>query len=125
MRKKRPHKWINRDFVLLQDNAPAHTSVLAADLFHTVQQELLSHPPYSPDLAPCDYWAFPHLKNIIRGRRFLSIDDLKIEVGRCLRSIPKEEFKAALLKLEMQYQKCVDKGGCYFEGQGQRTWDNE
>jgi hypothetical protein len=22
----------------------------------------LEHPPYSPDLAPCDFWAFPTMK---------------------------------------------------------------
>jgi hypothetical protein len=25
------------------------------------------HPPYSPDLAPCDFWAFPTMKREIRG----------------------------------------------------------
>jgi len=31
---------------------------------------LLEHPPYSPDLAPSDFWLFPHLKKFLRGKRF-------------------------------------------------------
>ncbi len=125
VRRKRPHKWQGRQFTLLQDNAPAHTSVLAAEYFHKTQMELISHPPYSPDLAPCDYWAFPHLKNIVQGRRFESVDDLKIEISQALRAIPAAEFEEALKKLEMRYEKCVERNGGYFEGQGQRTWDPE
>ncbi len=119
VRRRRPHKWLNRNFILLQDNAPAHTSNLAAEYFHRTEMELMSHPPYSPDLAPCDYWAFPHLKGIVRGRRFESLDDLKVEVGRALRAIPKIKFKEALDKLKDRYEKCVEKEGEYFEGQGQ------
>ena len=87
--------------------------------------ELISHPPYSPDLAPCDYWVFPFLKDIIRGRRFESLEDLKVEAQRILRFTPKEKFRENLQKLEMRYEKCVEKGGAYFEGQGDRTWDSD
>ena len=122
VRRKRPQLWIHqRDkFILLQDSASAHTSNLAAEYFHKVDMDLLSHPPYSPDLAPCDFWAFPHLKKIIRGHRFLSLDDLKVEVSRTLRSIPEETFREAMDKLAVWYQKCIDAQGDYFEGQGKR-----
>jgi hypothetical protein len=30
----------------------------------------LQHPPYSPDLAPCDFWAFPTVKIELRGKKF-------------------------------------------------------
>jgi hypothetical protein len=32
----------------------------------------LEHPPYSPDLAPCDFWAFPTMKREFRGKKFRS-----------------------------------------------------
>jgi hypothetical protein len=32
----------------------------------------LEHPPYSPDLAPCDFWAFPTMKRELRGKKFRS-----------------------------------------------------
>jgi hypothetical protein len=32
----------------------------------------LEHPPYSPDLAPCDFWAFPTMKMELLGKKFRS-----------------------------------------------------
>jgi hypothetical protein len=29
----------------------------------------LEQPPYSPDLAPCDFWAFPTMKRELRGKK--------------------------------------------------------
>jgi hypothetical protein len=31
----------------------------------------LEHPPYNPDLVPCDLWAFPTMKSELRGKKFL------------------------------------------------------
>ena len=121
VRRKCPHLWIPRSFTLLQDNAPAHTSAMAADYFHRVQMDLLSHPPYSPDLAPCDFWLFPMMKKKLKGRRFESLDDLKIEVGRILRATPSEEFQQAFEKLIYRYEQCVASDGHYFEGQRKRS----
>jgi hypothetical protein len=30
----------------------------------------LEHPPYSSDLAPCDFWAFQTMKRELRGKNF-------------------------------------------------------
>ena len=35
------------------------------------------HPPYSPDLAPCDFWLFPKLKENLRGCRYETIEEMK------------------------------------------------
>jgi hypothetical protein len=32
----------------------------------------LEHLPFSPDLAPCDFWAFPTMKRELRGNKFRS-----------------------------------------------------
>ena len=61
---------------------------MAADYYHMVNMDLLSHPPYSPDLAPCDFWIFPELKKTLKGRRFLSLEDLKIEVSNPTGKVP-------------------------------------
>jgi hypothetical protein len=31
---------------------------------------LLEHPPCSPDLIPCDFWAFPTLERELQGKKF-------------------------------------------------------
>jgi hypothetical protein len=32
----------------------------------------IKHPPYSPDLVPCDFLAFPTIKRELRGKKFRS-----------------------------------------------------
>jgi histone-lysine N-methyltransferase SETMAR len=55
--------------LLLHDNAPAHTSQAVMAAATDCGFEILPHPPYSPDLAPSDFYLFPKLKTKLRGRR--------------------------------------------------------
>ena len=48
---------------LLHDNAPAHTSAIVTAFLKKEKVIVLPHPPYSPDLAPCDFFLFA-LKSI-------------------------------------------------------------
>ena len=50
-----------------QDNAPVHNSILVTDYLTQMGIKTVPHPPYSPDLAPCDFWLFPKLKENLRG----------------------------------------------------------
>ncbi|XP_018308488.1 histone-lysine N-methyltransferase SETMAR-like [Mycetomoellerius zeteki] len=61
------------------DNAPAHSSVVATAKLVELRYELLSHPPYSPDLALCDFFLFPNLKKWLGGKRFTSNEEVIAE----------------------------------------------
>ena len=41
-----------------QDNAPFHNSILVTDYLTKMGINTVPHPPYSPDLGPCDFWLF-------------------------------------------------------------------
>jgi hypothetical protein len=47
----------------------------------------MDHPSYSSDLAPCDFWLFPKLKNTLKGQRLADIPDIQRNVT-LLRGIP-------------------------------------
>ena len=70
------------------------------------------HPPYSPDLAPCDLWLFPKL----RGCHYGEIEDMKEAVTKVIDTLTQEDFHGALEKLLEGYDKCIAAGGDYFEG---------
>ena len=57
---------------LLHDNAPAHTSAIVTVFLKKEKVTVLPHPPYSPDLAPCDFILFPKLKAFLAGRKYQS-----------------------------------------------------
>ena len=76
MRKKRPD-LLKKQWFLLQDNARPHIAAVALAALTEIGGTALKHPPYSPDLAPCDFWAFPTLKRQLRGKRFSSDDEVR------------------------------------------------
>ncbi|KAL7726109.1 hypothetical protein ACLKA6_010156 [Drosophila palustris] len=65
--KKRPH-MAKKKVLFHQDNAPCHKSMKTMAKLNELGFELLPHPPYSPDLAPSDYWLFADLKKMLRAR---------------------------------------------------------
>jgi hypothetical protein len=67
-RHKRPELWRRKNWLMLHDNAPAHHSMLVQEELAKQQVTVLPHPPYSPDLAPCDFFFFPRLKEKLSGR---------------------------------------------------------
>ena len=69
------------------------------------------HPPYSPDLASCDFWLFPKL----RGCRYERIEEMKEAVTKVIDTLTQENFHGAFQKLLERYNKCIAAGGDYFE----------
>jgi len=75
VRRRRPEMWKNSSRVLHQDNAPAHNALSVKMFLKKHKITMLQHPPYSPDLAPCDFF-------------FISKDQIcvkrnKVQVRRC------------------------------------------
>ena len=68
-------------------------------------------PPYSPDIAPCDFWLFPKL----RGCRYEIIEEMKEAVTTVIDTLTQEDFHGAFQKLLERYNKCIATGEDYFE----------
>jgi hypothetical protein len=43
---------------------------------------IMSHPPNSPDISPCDFWLFGMLKQILRDREFSSSDEIEDAIAQ-------------------------------------------
>ena len=69
-------------------------------------------PPYSLDLAPCDFWLFPKL----RVCRYETIEEMKEVVEKVIDTLTQEDFHGPFQKLLERYNKCIAAGGDYFEG---------
>ena len=67
--KKQPD-LLQRGIILHQDKTPAHKAKLVQEILQKLNIETLAHPPYSPDLAPCDFWLFLVLKDSLRSTRY-------------------------------------------------------
>ena len=71
---------LSRGICLLADNAPAHSSQVAVDKARACGFEILQHPPYSPNLAPSDFFLLPEIRSPLRVCRFDNTDDIVNEV---------------------------------------------
>ena len=69
------------------------------------------HPPYCPDLAPCDFCLFPKL----RGCRYETIEEMKEAVTKVIDTLTQEDFDGAFQKLLERYQKCIVVGDNFEE----------
>ena len=89
-------KWTylcaSRHWQLHHDNTPTHASYLMQSLLVKHQITQVTHPPYSPDLVPCDFWIFPKLKSPLRGKRFQTVNEIQENVMQQLMTIPIKDF---------------------------------
>ena len=60
IRRVRPEYSALGSWFLLHDNALVHWAVAVQEFLARKQVCVLNHPPYSPDLSPCDYFLFPN-----------------------------------------------------------------
>ena len=95
-----------------RDNAPVHNSILVTDYLTKMATKTVPQPPYSADLAPCDFWLFPKL----RGCHYETIEETKEAVTKVIDTLTQEILDEALQKLLERYNKCISARGDYFEG---------
>ena len=101
---------------LLQDNASSHKCEVVKSFLASQKVKVLNHPPYSPDLSPCDFFLFPRLKKMLSGNKYMSRSSLDSAIYQCLQQIPKEDYLSAFCNPVKRLQKCVSVKGEYFEG---------
>ena len=71
-----------------QDNALVHNSILVTDYLIKMGIKTVLHPPYSRDLAPCDFCLFPKL----RGCCYETIEEMKEAVTKVIDMLTQEHF---------------------------------
>jgi len=94
LREKRPQRLQPCSFItttLLLIRQLVFTSFSTTTTF-----EVVPHAPYSPDLAPSDFWLFPTLKDTLCGRTFSSRSALATAIFQWSQRTPKEAFAAAM-----------------------------
>jgi len=103
--------------MLHHDNAPAHVSLLICIYLAIHQTSAVPHLPYSPDLAPADFFLFPKLKTTLKCRRFQTIQEIQENaIIRELHAITGSAFQEAFQQWKKRWECCIGSRGDYFEG---------
>ena len=116
MRKKRRELWETRSWLLHHEIDPAHNALGIWEFLAKNNIAVLDQPPYSPDLAPCNFFLSFKLKEVINGNRFQSSEAIKTAETRELRAIPKESFQECVEMWQRRLEKCIRAQRDYFEG---------
>jgi len=79
----------------------------------TKQITVLEHPAYSLDLAHSDFFLFPKIKEMLKGRHF---DDIRSNTKAALKAIPQNQFQNCFEGWTRRWHQCIASQGEYFEG---------
>ena len=110
IRRKRHDLWKNNSWFLHHDNAPSHTAMVVRQFLAKHNTNIIPQAPYSPDMAPCDFFLFNRLKNPLRGRYFETTDIIKQKSLQALKDISKHEYERCFQDWIKSWHMCI--AGC-------------
>ena len=98
---------------LLHENASPHKCEVVKSFLAFEKVKVLNHPPYSPDLSPCDFFLFPRHKKMLSGNKYTSRSSLGSAIYQCLQQIPKEDYLSAFRDWVKRLQQELRQAGHY------------
>lgn len=113
VKEKRPVLANRKGIVFLHDNARPHTAIKTQKKLNDFGWEVLSHPPYSPDIAPSDYYLFRSMQNFLHGKIFQSFQDISKGVSEYFDTKDSKFFANGINKLPIRWLKVVNNNGHY------------
>lgn len=105
----------NHGLQLLHDNARPHIARATAEKLQNLNLPCIPHPPYSPDLAPSDYYLFSSLKSHFSGTNFTNRNEVVDSINDWLRVKGESFFSKGINMLPVRWTRCVEANGNYFE----------
>jgi hypothetical protein len=72
-------------------------------------------PARSPDLNPCDFYLWGHLKAVVYNPLPKTLEDLKANITREIKKIPKNVLNSVFLNLENRCKKIISAQGGHIE----------
>ena len=97
---KRPALFKSAQWHFQQDNAPVYSSILVTDYLSKMDINTVPHCPYTPDLAPCDFWLFHKLKEKLRGCHYETIEEMKEAMTKVIDMLTQWNGTTSALQLE-------------------------
>jgi len=93
-----------------------HSALIVCEFLARNYITVLKHPPYSLDLAPCDFFLFPKCKLVLWWRHLGDVTMIKSEMTSLLKGLREEEFQECFPQWKRRWDKCIVSNGEYFEG---------
>ena len=100
--------WVNRFFLggvyLLHDNTKPHISSETSETITDLGFSVLPHLPYSPGIAPSDYYLLKHLQLSLKDKQSNKDDEVKNHVLDFFHSKSQSFFEKGIKELPNRWQ---------------------
>jgi hypothetical protein len=104
-----------RKLVIHADNARPHVSTRVKQYMEEHGLRTEQHSPYSPDLAPSDFFLFGYVKSALQESEFQTVEKLLAAPVGILNVIPTETLIRTFHEWIRRLQACIDTDGEYVE----------
>lgn len=96
------------------DNAKVHKSSTVDTFLNEHKVTLIPHPPYSPDISPCDFFLFGTMKKKLEGFSTSNFEELKIFVEKYLKSINRKTMEKVMEEWKKRLKYVYENNGEYY-----------
>ena len=103
------------DLLRTSSESPSHKAIIVNEFPAKNSTNIIEQLPYSPHMAPADFFLFPKLKLPLQGTCFQSIENMKENWRRELKSITKNAFKKCFDDWIIRWRKCIISRGAYLK----------
>ena len=77
-------------------SAPAHPMLSFQQFLTKTGMTPVPHPPCSPDLALSNYFLFPWMKKVLKGKQFADGEEVKQKMSEALKGIKIDKLETCL-----------------------------
>jgi transposase len=94
----------------------SHNALSVRQFLANKNTTVLEYPPYSPDLAPCDFYLFPKIKSVLKGNHFVSVENMKVKTAGKRNSLKEQDLRKCFEHWQHRMELCVSLEGNCVEG---------
>ena len=77
-------------------STPTYTTLSVQQVLTKTRMVPMPHPPYFPDLALREYFLFPQMKKVLKGKCFADVEEVKQNTAEALKAIKINKCKTVL-----------------------------
>ena len=99
--------------LILHDNARPHIHRNVKAFFNRHRWRVLKHPPYSPDLNPCDFDGIARIKRPNKDKRFANENELRMAYDQVIQEINFQSGATGIRHLPLRWALVNQTGGEY------------
>ena len=107
--------WTKLRYILQHDYTRPHVAKPVKNYLETLKWEVLPHLPYSPDIAPSDYYLFRSTAHGLSDQQFRSYEDIDKWLDSWVASKDEHFHRKGIRALAERWSKVVANDGQYFE----------